>query len=115
MPIVPDIPAERTPSDIVYECRGLISTVASSSGRSSNYGNRARDRLDLLLDHLQRLAEGLPPGASVDANPVRFQWRLRRSDDTFTEWADCSEEMLKKITGKRMEKRSLGVIKGTPK
>jgi hypothetical protein len=109
--IVSDVVSQKTVPELVQEIRNLLPALAATGRGGWGGGGRARDRVDLMLDLLQEQATP-KPGASVGPEAIRYEWRMRSRDGTFTEWVDCSLETIKKLTGKRIEKRALGVIEG---
>jgi hypothetical protein len=99
---------QRTPSpaELVRDIRALLSVVACGN---TAQGGRARDRVNLMLDILQELAEP-KAGAHVDTTPIRWQWRQIQHSGEPTEWVDCSAEFYHRLQGRRIERRTLGVI-----
>jgi hypothetical protein len=103
--ILPDIPKTKPAETLVRDIRALMSVVACGN---TAQGGRARDRVDLLLDLLKELAEPKPPVVTNEV--IAWQWRMRTRDGSYTEWTYCGEEFFHRLTGRRMERRRLGVI-----
>jgi hypothetical protein len=102
--IIPTSLTTKGPEQLVQDIRNLIPVIAC--GHTAQ-GNRARDRVDLILD---LLLEAVPkPGATVDPEVIFYQWR-QRTHNGFTEWVYCGAEFFHRLQGARIERRTLGVI-----